>query len=217
MSIVSEKQREDIIINQLVVSNVSDEVIIDIISKIPRTLFLSPDIAHIGNSDSPIEYKKNRYLLDMPTMANMLQIAKFQETDVVLVLGSGLGYGASLISKLVSRVICIEKDENLVEISRNNLNKLEITNVELCNGSLESVALIHPFNRVFVEGAFSSITNEIQQLLNRKTDLIGIERKNNLSKIIKAQMIDGKIIVNYGKNTATPYLKGFEEKEKFSF
>lgn len=217
MGVVSEKQRKDIVINQLVVSNISDEQVIEVISSLPRTLFLEGDLAIIGSSDSPIEYKKNRHMLDMPTMGNILEIANFQETDVVLVVGSGLGYGAGVISKFANRVICIEDDNELSEKAEKTFKSLGLNNVEIHQGNLSSIKLLHPFNRVFFEGAFYDLPKELSSLLDSKTDLIAIERKENLAKIVHIKEVDGKQIVIHGRHTATPYMKGYGKKEKFSF
>jgi protein-L-isoaspartate(D-aspartate) O-methyltransferase len=217
MSFVSEKQKKDIIINQLIVADVRDEKVISVVSSFPRSLFLPIDIASCGSSDSPIEYKKNRYMLDTATIANMLEIANFKNSDIVLVVGSGLGYGTALVSKFVSRVICIEKDEELVAVAKENLKKLGILNLEIHEGSISNFNLIHPFNRILFEGAFAKIPQSILEMLDYKTDLIAIERKNNLSQVIKATLIDNKVVLRYGRHTPTPYTKGFEEKETFSF
>ena len=217
VSEISEKQRRDIVINQLVVANIIDEKVISVVSNFPRSLFLNPEIATCGNSDSAIEYKNNRYLLDTATIGSMVEMANFKSSDIVLLIGSGLGYGAAIISKFVSRVICIEEDEELVSIAQENLKKLGVFNVEIHERSIKNFNLIHPFNRIFFEGAFAETPKEIIEMLDQKVDLMAIHRENNLSQIINAKLIDNKVIIKYGRHTPTPCTKGFEKKETFSF
>ncbi|MDR0484171.1 MAG: hypothetical protein LBH40_02695, partial [Alphaproteobacteria bacterium] len=200
-----EKHKKDMIINQLLVNNIRDNKVIDAVCKFNRGLFLEAPLCNVAGSDGCIAYAKNRYLLDSSTLASMMELADFRSSDIVLLVGAGVGYGSAVISKMVNRVIAIEENEELLEKAQDTIKKLQIPNVELYESSLENFNLIHSFNRVFFEGAFAEIPKEIIKLLNYKVDLTGILRENNLSQIINAKVIDNKLVVKYGKHTATPY------------
>ncbi|MDR2008461.1 MAG: methyltransferase domain-containing protein [Alphaproteobacteria bacterium] len=220
MSMLAEKEEKynrTIVVNQLLMNNIRDEKVIEATTKFNRGLFLEAPLNQIAGADSCIAYAKNRYVLDASTLASMIEFANFQSSDIVLLVGAGVGYGSSVLSKMVNRVIAIEENPELLKKAQATIKKLKINNVELYESSVKNISEAHQFNRVFFEGAFAEIPSEILQLLNYKTDLTGILRENNLSQIINAKVIDNKLVVKYGKHTATPYLAGFFPTEKFSF
>ncbi|MCL2567226.1 MAG: hypothetical protein FWE18_03940 [Alphaproteobacteria bacterium] len=220
MSVVLEKEEKynsDIIINQLLMNNIRDEKVINAVVNYNRGIFLKGGLSQIAGSDGCIAYAKNRFLLDASTLGNMMEMANFKSSDIVLLIGAGIGYGSAVISKMVNRVIAIEEDADLFNQAQATIKKLRIPNVELYESSVKNLNLVHQFNRVFFEGAFAEIPNEILQLLNYKVDLTGILRENNLSQIINAKVIDNKLVLKYGRHTAAPISGNFSAAEKFSF
>ena len=82
--------------------------------KVKRELFCSE--THITTSiyrDSLIQQKNGRALLAPLTIAHMLQAAAIKPDESVLVITSGLGYTAALISTYVNHVFAQDLSENL--------------------------------------------------------------------------------------------------------
>jgi len=75
----------------------------------------------------------------------MISYAQINEDDTVLEIGSGLGFLTELLSQRCKRVIAVEFDPKLVEISRKRL--LNLRNVTIFQGDIFKLAL-PSFSRV---------------------------------------------------------------------
>ena len=67
-------------------------------------------------------------------VALMTQSAQLEPNDVVLEIGTGSGYQAAVLSKIVNRVYSIEIIENLAIESAERLQKLGYQNVDVKHG-----------------------------------------------------------------------------------
>src|SRR5205085_4615260 len=64
-------------------------------------------------------------------VALMIEAAAITRGDTVLEIGSGSGYAAAVISRIAKRVLAIERQPRLVEVSRERLTRLGYDNVEI--------------------------------------------------------------------------------------
>lgn len=210
-------RKEDIILNQILVHNVSDENLISKVMSFNMANFLPENKAYLTNSDSPIEYAKGRYMMDIATLTQLLSLVTWQPTDKVLLLGLGLGHLGAILSTYVNELQAFEEDPEILKAAHENLHKYNISNVEfLTKQQLQNYGK-KAFNYIVINGAFAELPQKITSLLANRGSIIGIERENQLSKIVKIQIIDNSLLKNYYKSVPMPFLKGFEPKEKFIF
>ncbi len=214
---LNNKRKADIIVNHLLVSGITDENILNAVSEIHRDWFLPEQLKCVSDCDSVIYYDEDRFVIDMATLAHMINFADFSKNDNVLLYPSGLGYVATVLSKFVSKVIAVEENEKLLDYSKKAVASLAIENVDFYCGSLDSFHFKGRYNKVFFNGAFYKINNVISRLLLDNIELVGVRRINNVAHIVKVKQIDRNIIYTTGRHTTTPWVVGFEEKEEFVF
>ncbi|MEM7328475.1 MAG: methyltransferase domain-containing protein [Pseudomonadota bacterium] len=76
----------------------------------------------------------------------------------ILLIGSGSGYTAALLSQLCRHVYGVERYERLVEQSRDRLQSLGVENVTVRHGNgLEGLSQHGPFDRILLAGAVKTI------------------------------------------------------------
>ena len=84
---------------------------------VPREAFV-PDsrkpVAYI-DEDILISETGDRYLMKPSPFAKMVQLAEVGDNDKVLVVGSGTGYAAAVLSRLAKSVVALESDAALAE------------------------------------------------------------------------------------------------------
>jgi len=101
-----------------------------------------------------------------------LQIEPGKDARVLLV-GSGSGYTAALLSQISRHVYGVERYERLVEQSRLRLETLGVENVTIRHGNgLEGLAQHGPFDRILMAGAVKTIPAVLMEQLSKQGRLV---------------------------------------------
>ncbi len=106
--------REVMVDTQIRPSDVTKFPILDAMLKIPREYFVPRDrrdVAYIGES---VPLGADRVVVDPRTLAKLLDALDITQSELVLDIGSGLGYSSALLSRLAEAVVAIEDDETRV-------------------------------------------------------------------------------------------------------
>ena len=98
------------------------------------------------------------------TVAFMCCVLELQPSDRVLEIGTGSGYGAAILSQLVSRVYSVERIPELANSARMRLDQLQITNVEIHQGDgTDGLSDAAPFDAICVTAAAQTLPDAYQQ------------------------------------------------------
>lgn len=101
-----------------------------------------------------------------------LQVEPGKDARVLLV-GSGSGYTAALLSQISRHVYGVERYERLVEQSRLRLETLGVDNVTIRHGNgLEGLAQHGPFDRILLAGAVKTIPAILMEQLSKQGRLV---------------------------------------------
>src|SRR6185312_5011757 len=101
---------------------------------VPREAFVSDGYAHLAYGDHPLPIEAGQTISQPYIVALMIQAAGVTPGDKGLESGSGTGYAAAVISRIAGRVTGIERQHDLVEVSRERLARLGYSNVEIVEG-----------------------------------------------------------------------------------
>jgi len=101
---------------------------------VPREAFVSPAYAHIAYGDHPLPIEAQQTISQPYIVGLMIQAAAIKSGDTVLEVGSGSGYAAAVISRIAAKVVGIERQHELAEVSRERLARLGFDNVEIVEG-----------------------------------------------------------------------------------
>ena len=137
--------------------------------KYDRADFLPKDkkqFAYID--DAPILITDGQTTSQPSTILYMLKLLKPTVGDKVLEIGAGVGWQTAILSKLVGKdgkVYSFEINPNMYKITKNNLEKFNLNNVELIYGNaLVLASKFAPFNKIIAGASFSQTA--INQLAN---------------------------------------------------
>ena len=212
------KTRRKIMVDtQIRPSDVTKFPIIDAFLSIPREKFV-PDgkreAAYIGEN---FQRGQSRVILDPRTLAKLLEALDVQKDELVLDIGTGLGYSSAIISLIAELVIAVEDDSNLTGEAEEILSEIGADNVVVQLGKLEDGAPEHgPYDIIILQGGVEEIPGSIlKQLKNGgRVGAIFIEEGLGTAKI--GFKLRDKINWRYSFNASAPVLPGFFKQKDFA-
>jgi protein-L-isoaspartate(D-aspartate) O-methyltransferase len=111
-----------------------DHRILAAMQQVPRHLFVPPSQRHEAYQDYPLPIGEDQTISQPSLVALMTHLLRPNPGDVVLEVGTGSGYQAAILSRLVGQVYSIEIVKPLAEESGQRLDELGYSNVEVRHG-----------------------------------------------------------------------------------
>ena len=138
-----------------------NEHLLNAFNTIPRENFVPPTLRDRAYEDKPLPTLRGQSISQPTTVMVMLDALDVEQGDKVFEIGSGAGYQAALLSKLVGdngNVLSTEVVPELVTLAKNNMNDLNISNVEIMemDGS-EGDPLGAPYDKIIITAACPTI------------------------------------------------------------
>jgi protein-L-isoaspartate(D-aspartate) O-methyltransferase len=127
-------EREAMVERQLRLRGIHEPEILDAFRAVPREAFVSPAYAHLAYGDHPLPIEAQQTISQPYIVGLMIQAAAIKRGDTVLEVGSGSGYAAAVISRIAAKVVGIERQHELAQVSRERLARLGFDNVEIVEG-----------------------------------------------------------------------------------
>jgi protein-L-isoaspartate(D-aspartate) O-methyltransferase len=121
---------------------------------VPRHLFVPPDLQSSAYDDRPLSIGHGQTISQPYIVALMTEIVRPQPGERVLEIGTGSGYQAAVLSRLVSHVYSIEIVEALAREAERRLTSLGYANVTVRIGDgYAGWPEMAPFDRIVVTAA----------------------------------------------------------------
>ena len=210
--------RRHMVDSQIRPNKVTDERIIDAMSRIPRERFVPPSLKGVAYVDEDIEIAPGRYLLEPQVLARMVQAAEITAKDTVLEIGCGTGYATAVLAQLAESVVAVESDPALAEAATATLAELDITNVAVVEDKLDGdYSRQGPFDVVFVSGMVEVVPPAWTKALSDGGRLVCVEVINGVGRAVvysKSAGIPGRRVLF---DARTPILPGFQKAPAFVF
>jgi protein-L-isoaspartate(D-aspartate) O-methyltransferase len=112
----------------------ADPGILAAMRAVPRHLFVPPAWRAESYADYPLPIGEDQTISQPSLVALMTHLLRPRPSDVMLEVGTGSGYQAALLSRLVRRVHTIEIVEPLARQAADRLTRLGYANVEVRHG-----------------------------------------------------------------------------------
>jgi len=132
--------------------------VIEALRRVPRHAFVPDDMqwAAYQNTALPIGYRQT---ISQPyIVALMTDLIEPKAEDVILEVGTGSGYQAAVLSRLVRQVYSLEIIDELAIQARDRLQRLGFDNVEVRAGNGHFGLPEHaPYDSIIVTAAASSV------------------------------------------------------------
>jgi protein-L-isoaspartate(D-aspartate) O-methyltransferase len=145
---------------------VRDSRVLDAMRTVPRAGFVPPHLVSLAGDDEPIPIGHHQVTSQPSLIAAMIEAIDPHDSDVVLEVGTGLGYQTALLANLCRYVWSVEWWPDLAEAAAANLKAAGIVNAEVVtgDGSLGLPAYA-PFQGIVVAAAFPSVPSPLVEQL----------------------------------------------------
>ncbi|TMH34734.1 MAG: protein-L-isoaspartate(D-aspartate) O-methyltransferase [Betaproteobacteria bacterium] len=128
--------------------------VMDAMAEVPRHEFVPFELRPLAYVDSPLPIGFGKTISQPFIVALMTDLLDVQASDVVLEIGTGLGYQSAILAELAQRVYSIEIIEELADEARHRLAREGHTNVEVQHGNgLHGWPAHAPFDKIIVTAA----------------------------------------------------------------
>jgi protein-L-isoaspartate(D-aspartate) O-methyltransferase len=119
---------------QLQRRGITDQRVLHAMREVPRHAFVPIEWRHEAYSDRPLPIGEDQTISQPYMVAIMTQSLALQGHEQVLEVGTGSGYQAAILSRLVAHVYTIEYFPTLAENARATLQRLGYSNVQVITG-----------------------------------------------------------------------------------
>jgi len=129
-----ERQRAQMVAEQLKARGIGDTAVLNAMSQVPREHFVPSAYVEHAYRDGPIPILAHQTISQPYVVAYMFSTLSLQPADRVLEIGTGSGYAAAVLSRIVQEVFTVERHHALVEYARERLSDPAYDNVHILHG-----------------------------------------------------------------------------------
>ncbi len=197
-------------------SDVTKFPIIDAMLSIPRENFVPAaqrEAAYVGEN---LEIGDGRVMLEPRTLAKMLDALDISGNELVLDVGSGMGYSAAVIARMAEAVIALESDQTLAQEAQEALVDAGIDNVVVHQGPLEEGAAQHgPYDVIVVQGAAHQFPKKLMEQLKDGGRVACMFLEGALGEMRIGHKQGGHLSWRMSFNAGAPILDAFAAEAAF--
>ncbi len=151
-------ERKKMVELQILARGVKDKKVLEAMKSVPRHLFVPKEYRNYSYYDQPLPIGFGQTISQPYIVALMTEMLNVDNEDIILEIGTGSGYQAAVLSKIVKEVYTIEiikelglqAEEKLKSLGYNNVN------VKIADGSLGWPEKA-PFDGIIVTAAAEKI------------------------------------------------------------
>jgi len=149
---------------------ISDQRVLDAISRVPRELFVEGALQHRAYEDMALPIGLRQTISQPSTVAFQTMLLEAKPDDSVLEIGTGSGYQAAVLSEMGVRVFSIERHQQLHERAKSILAQLEYRALlRVGDGSLGWSSLA-PFDGILVTAGAMEVPQKLLHQLRVPTE-----------------------------------------------
>lgn len=157
-----------------------------------------------------------RVLLEPRTLAKMLDALDIATDELVLDIGSGLGYSSAVIAHMAQAVVALEEDEDMAREAQDALMSAGADNVITHCGPLATGANEHgPYDVIMIQGGVGRVPTDIIEQLKDGGRIICLFMDGALGEVRIGYKMDGRVSWRRAFNAGAPVLNGFEQDDTF--
>lgn len=203
-------QRRKMVEEQILGRGIKDLSVMEVLSRVPRHLFVNSSLQHRAYGDCPLPIGENQTISQPYIVALMTQVLDLKGGERVLEIGTGSGYQTAILAELASHVFTIERVKPLVKKTKELLEGLKYKNIvfKTFDGTY-GWRDQSPFDAILISAATPSIPKSlIEQLADKgrlvapvgereSQDLIVLNKNGN--KVMEREIGSCKFVPLIGK------------------
>lgn len=198
-------------------SDVTKFPIIDAMLTVPREDFVPDALRAAAYAGTPVDLGGGRAMLEPRTFAKMLDAVDIGPGDLVLDLGTGLGYGAAVIARMAEFVVALEEDDDLAAEAESRLAAAGVDNVAVIAGPLAAGDPKHgPYDVIFIEGAVQQVPLPILEQIKEGGRIVAIFAGNHVGTVRIGYRVGADVDWRSAFDATAPVLPGFTAAPEFA-
>ena len=198
-------------------SDVTKFPIIDAMLNVPRETFVPDTMREAAYSDGNIDLGTGRVLLEPRTLAKMLDALNVNGGELVLDVGSGLGYSSAVVARMAQAVVALEDDEDTTNEAESLLMDAGADNVVVHTGPLADGAAEHgPYDVILIEGGVAELPDNLVNQLKDGGRIACLFMQGALGAVRIGYKSGGALSWRFEFNATAPVLPGFEKQATFA-
>lgn len=218
ISIDYQRARVNMVESQVKPGGVRNMDIWDVMSEVPRELFVEETQKPVAYMDKHVALSADRVLLQPLTFALLVEIADVKKDDLVLDIACGRGYSTAVLAALGATVVGIDQDETLCDAGTQILQDLGVDSGVIINGPhAQGQAKQGPYNVILINGFVSHVPQTLFDQLAPDGRLVCVTTHDDTSCGMVYRKINDSISHSVAFETLAAEVPGFEKEESFSF
>ena len=121
--------RREMVERQIIARGVTDPLVTEAMKQVPRHLFVNEALVESAYGDFPLPIGEGQTISQPYIIAEMTQSLELKGTERVLEIGTGSGYQAAILSRIVYKVYTIERNNTLFLQTRKLFDRLKYHNI----------------------------------------------------------------------------------------
>ena len=167
------REREKMVSSQIRSRGITDKKVLAAMTEVPRHHFVPKGLINKAYGDHPLPIGEGHTISQPYIVALMTEALKLKVEDHVLEIGTGSGYQAAILAKIVKKVTTIEIKEKLHKRATRTLSSQDITNVKTIHGDgYFGWADTAPYDGIMVTAAVDHIPPPLLKQLKNGAKLI---------------------------------------------
>ena len=191
--------KDEMIENQLILRGISNKKVIEAFRSVPREYFVRKEDSNKAYIDSALPIECGQTISQPYIVALMVELIDPKKNDTIVEIGSGCGYMVAILSCIVEKVYGVEIENELVNISKKNLEKINANNVEI---KYEDGKELFSFekesiDKIIISAATKEIPKEWIEVLKEEGKIVVPIDKNNYQTIKVYVKKENKLVEIY--------------------
>lgn len=167
---------------------IMDDAVLSALETVDRSVFVPQELVDLAVEDCALPIACGQTITKPSITAHMLKALAISpgKEDRVLLVGSGSGYSAALLSQICRFVYGIERYQRLAVESVERLQNLKVENVSIRHGDGLKGLLEHgPFNRILICGALEVVPDVLFDQLDNEGLLVAPIRLEKGQQVLR--------------------------------
>ena len=186
--IISSDQK-NLILSRLKSQGITNTSVLDIMSTMPRHLFIEPALKNRAYDDDALPIGFSQTISSPYIVAKMTQLL-IEEDNMgkVLEIGTGCGYQTAILAKLFTHVTTIERIKPLQQKTENLLKKLEYKNIKFIYGDgFDGYRANAPYDAIIMTASPSDIPEKLVSQLTSNGRMVLPLNMNGKQKLFRVK------------------------------
>lgn len=160
------RKRERMVRTQLEGRGIVDERVLSAMLEVPRHRFVPPSYLNMAYADAPLPIGHRQTISQPYIVALMTQLLKLEGDERVLEIGTGSGYQAAILSRIVKEVVSLERIPDLAAAAQELLADLDYTNIQIVVADGSAAAGVEgDFDGIIVTAAAPDLPDPIKAVV----------------------------------------------------